>query len=458
VNPQAEIPSLVLASASPRRSELLRTLTTNFEVLPVDVDEVPHGGEAALAYTGRVAMEKARAARRLRPGAWILAADTIVELDGSILGKPAGRGAAAAMLRRLSGRAHRVHTAVVLVDPDGAARVDEVVTSRVRFRVLTAEEIDGYVATEEPHDKAGAYAVQGAGGRFVEAVEGSLSNVVGLPLELLGHALRAHALVNQREASASAVRGAPGASVVSERYARVRERVAVAAQRSGRTPADVTIVVVTKGFGVDAVRAAFTAGARDIGENFVQEAAAKIAAFGDADRVDGVDRARWHHIGVLQRNKARHAATLFDVLHTVADLDIARRVARAAAEAGKKIPVLIQIDLAGTPGRHGVRPTDAPHLIEAATRLPALVVVGLMTVPPPVPEAAVEAARSHFRRLAALRADLVTRGFDLPHLSMGMTDDFEVAIEEGATMIRVGRAVFGPRPARRAAHDATSTT
>ncbi len=458
MNPQAEIPGLVLASASPRRSELLRTLTTNFGVLPVDVDEDPQDGEAALAYTRRVAMDKARAARRLHPGAWILAADTIVEIDGSILGKPAGAAAAAAMLRRLSGRAHRVHTAVILVGPDGAARVDEVVTSRVRFRVLSAEEIDGYVATEEPHDKAGAYAVQGAGGRFVEAVEGSFSNVIGLPLELVGRALRAHALMNEREPSAAAASDAPAPSVVAVRYARVRERVAIAARRSGRTPAAVTIVVVAKGFGVDAVRAAVTAGARDIGENFVQEGAAKIAAFGDGDRVDGMDRARWHHIGTLQRNKARHAATLFDVLHTVADLDIARRVARAAAEAGKKIPVLIQIDIAGTPGRHGVRPADTPGLVEAATRLPTLVVAGLMTVPPPVREPAAEAARSHFRRLAELRAALVARGFDLPHLSMGMTDDFEVAIEEGATMIRVGRAVFGPRPARGAAPDATSTT
>jgi septum formation protein len=161
----------------------------------VDVDERSLPGEHPAAYARRVATAKARAAHASSPGSWVLAADTIVEVDGCMLGKPAGIDSARAMLWRLSGRTHRVLTGVALLTPRGALDLDDVVTSQVRFRRLRHPEIEAYLATGEPFDKAGAYAVQGLGGRFVEAVEGSFSSVVGLPVELVSAALRARGLL-----------------------------------------------------------------------------------------------------------------------------------------------------------------------------------------------------------------------------------------------------------------------
>jgi septum formation protein len=172
---------LVLASGSPRRLDLLRSLGLTPEVIVPDVDESPLEGETPLALVRRLAAAKAAAvADRLPPDAVVMAADTTVELDGESLGKPADDAEAAALLWRLSGRTHHVHTGVVL--RRGADVASATSTTAVTFAPLDAALVAWYVATGEPHDKAGAYALQGAGGAFVVAVEGSPSNVVGLPL------------------------------------------------------------------------------------------------------------------------------------------------------------------------------------------------------------------------------------------------------------------------------------
>jgi septum formation protein len=167
-----------------------------FEILVRPIDERCRADEAPRAYARRMAMEKARAAREARPGTWLLAADTVVEIDDQILGKPENPTIARDMLSRLSGRGHRVLTAVTLVGPDETVHLDQVVTSHVRFRSIDAREIDAYVASGEPLDKAGAYAVQGLGGRFVESVDGSFSSVIGLPMEVVRAALVHHALLD----------------------------------------------------------------------------------------------------------------------------------------------------------------------------------------------------------------------------------------------------------------------
>ncbi len=170
---------LVLASASPRRRELLSQLGLNFTVSAADIDETPHPVEEAGAYVQRLAREKARAVAARHPGAWVLAADTTVALGPELLGKPRDAEEARAMLSRLSGRTHEVHTGVAL-----AGRHEEalVVRTRVTFRTLSPGEVAWYAGTGEPLDKAGAYAVQGKGGFLVAAVEGSPTNVIGLPL------------------------------------------------------------------------------------------------------------------------------------------------------------------------------------------------------------------------------------------------------------------------------------
>jgi len=173
---------VVLASGSPRRAELLGQLGVEFVVRVPDIDETPRPGEGPVDYVGRLAVEKGRAVA-VPDDALVIAADTTVDLDGEVLGKPVDADDARAMLRRLSARTHRVHTGVSVRVGD---RVEhEVVTSLVTLVPLSADTIDWYVATGEPLDKAGAYAVQGAAGAFVQRVRGSVSNVVGLPLHTL---------------------------------------------------------------------------------------------------------------------------------------------------------------------------------------------------------------------------------------------------------------------------------
>lgn len=175
-------PPIVLASASPRRHELLTQLGVSFTVARPDIDETPFVGEAPVPYVRRLAVEKAHAVE-VALGSLVIAADTTVDLSGDILGKPIDADEARSMLRRLSGRTHRVHTGLAL--RLGDRTVTETVSSLVTFSLLTPEMIDWYVGLDELLGKAGAYAVQGAGGVFVERVRGSVSNIIGLPLHTL---------------------------------------------------------------------------------------------------------------------------------------------------------------------------------------------------------------------------------------------------------------------------------
>ncbi len=226
-------------------------------------------------------------------------------------------------------------------------------------------------------------------------------------------------------------------SGIAERIRRVRERIARAALRVGRDPESVTLVGVTKGRGLAIVREALSAGLRDLGENRVQEAVSKIDAVGPGPR--------WHLIGHLQRNKARLAAGRFQVIHSIDGLRIAQAVDRAAGEAGRRIPVLIEVNVAGETTKHGIAPGEAEDLIGRVCAMPHLDAIGLMTVAPLADDP--EAVRPVFRELRELRDRLRARvaGAAFGELSMGMTDDFEVAIEEGATMVRIGRALFEER-------------
>jgi septum formation protein len=175
---------LVLASASPRRSELLRAAGIRFDVVPADVDERQLEGEDADGYVRRLATEKASRVAITHPGRPILGADTTVVVDGELLGKPRDTAEAVSMLGRLSGRSHQVLTGVCLIDAGGGSET-ALATTTVEFRPLTPAEIDGYVASGEPMDKAGAYAIQGEAGRFVTRIHGPYDNVVGLPVALI---------------------------------------------------------------------------------------------------------------------------------------------------------------------------------------------------------------------------------------------------------------------------------
>ena len=223
----------------------------------------------------------------------------------------------------------------------------------------------------------------------------------------------------------------------------VRGRIEAATARSGRPPGAVTLVGVTKTVREDVIRVAVDAGLADLGENRVQEAQAKIP-------VVGRERVRWHFIGHLQRNKAGRAVELFDRVHSVDDAEVAEALSRHAVTAGRTLPVLVEVNVGGEASKFGVAPDGLAALLERVAALPGLALDGLMTVGPPVERA--EEARPGFARLRELRDGAERRlGLRLPELSMGMSGDFEVAVEEGSTMVRVGGAIFGPRSAQRMA-------
>lgn len=173
---------LILASESPRRKELLRLTGLDFEVIPSGIEEMPQKGENPAEHVLELSKRKAGAVSSLRPDAWILGADTIVVIDGEIMGKPAQTSEAKRMLRKLSGREHHVHTGFTIVRETVDIFLGDVVTSSVLFKDISEEEINWYVRTEEPYDKAGGYAVQGAGAIFIKEIRGSYTNVIGLPL------------------------------------------------------------------------------------------------------------------------------------------------------------------------------------------------------------------------------------------------------------------------------------
>ena len=215
--------------------------------------------------------------------------------------------------------------------------------------------------------------------------------------------------------------------------------MAAAAGTAGRDPSSIRLVAVSKTFPAQAVRDAYAAGQRDFGENRVQEALQKIAETADLT-------IRWHLLGHLQSNKARKAGPAFAMVQSVDSAELIQKLDAAAAEAGSAPELLIQVDLAGEATKFGVPPAEVPRLFEAAAASRAARVVGLMTLPP-VPDTP-EDARPYFRRLRELKDQWLAAGVPAPmlrELSMGMSGDFEVAIEEGATIVRVGTAIFGSR-------------
>jgi pyridoxal phosphate enzyme (YggS family) len=230
---------------------------------------------------------------------------------------------------------------------------------------------------------------------------------------------------------------------IRQRLEHVHERIAAAAALAGRSPADITLVAVSKTHSAEAIQQAIAGGVADLGENRVQEADAKIPAVGRA-------AARWHLIGHLQSNKARRAVELFDVIHSLDSAKLARRLEHVCEEIDREVlPVLIQVDLGKETTKSGAAEADVPKIIEAIAQLRRLRLTGLMTLPPYFDDP--EDARPFFHRLRELRDALCAQGAfgdQKGELSMGMTHDYQVAIEEGATMVRIGTAIFGTRVAK----------
>lgn len=425
---------IVLASGSPRRREILARIAYPFDVRPADLDESRIRGEAPQEYVARLAADKALAVGSGAPDALVLGSDTAVVLGNEILGKPADPADAARMLSRLSGRRHQVLSGVAISRGDQVLR-RFVSKTDVEFRDLSDREIEQYVATGEPLDKAGAYAIQGEAGRFVRGVYGSVTGVIGLPFEETREAL--YDLGVSREVEALP------ADAIALRFRAVRGEVAARAVAAGRPYDSVRLISVTKGHPASGMEAVLAAGASDIGENYVQEARAKRDALGSGG-------ARWHLIGPLQRNKAGVAASVFDVVHTIERVETAAAIARRRPDGAAPAEVLLQVNVARDPAKAGVAPDAVDGLVDAVARVEGVRLVGLMTIARA--EDPGRAAAGTFAELRELRDRLRADGHpSLVELSMGMSGDYDAAIEQGATWVRLGTAILGPRPPRREA-------
>lgn len=229
--------------------------------------------------------------------------------------------------------------------------------------------------------------------------------------------------------TAAALTGKPD---IAANLRSLQERITRAASAAGRNPADVTLVAVSKTFSVDSIADAHQAGVRHFGENWVQEAAEKIPALTNLS-----PRPTWHMVGHLQTNKVKAALELFDMIQSVDSVSLGEAIARRAGN--RRMPVLLEVNIAAEASKFGLRPEQLHDAVKTLQALPQLEVQGLMTVAPLADDP--ETVRPVFRKLRALRDE-----FGLRELSMGMTDDFEVAVQEGATIVRVGRAIFGARP------------
>ena len=227
---------------------------------------------------------------------------------------------------------------------------------------------------------------------------------------------------------------------IAQNIRRIQERIAEAAEACGRAPGEIALLAISKTFPSEAILQAAEAGLHQFGENRVQEAEAKILHFRELLKLE------WHLVGHLQSNKARSAVDLFSMIHSVDRLSLAEALSQEANKQGKILPVLIQVNISGEESKSGINPQETLQLLERIAGLQHLSVQGLMTMPPWFEDP--ENARPYFNALRKLREELANKkihGVSLQELSMGMSGDFEVAIEEGATLVRVGTAIFGPR-------------
>ena len=225
-------------------------------------------------------------------------------------------------------------------------------------------------------------------------------------------------------------------SLFADNLNSIQQRIRAACERVGRAPDSVTLLAVSKTHPPETIHEATECGQFLFGENKIQEAKAKIPLC--------PRKCRWHFIGHLQSNKVRDAVELFEMIQGVDSLDLAREISKRCEQAAKRMPILLEVNVAGEASKFGYKPKQLMAELKELNALPRIIIGGLMTVPPWAPEA--EKARPHFRRLRELKLQCEEIiGAPLPHLSMGMSGDFEVAIEEGATLVRIGTALFGPR-------------
>ena len=441
---------LILASQSPRRSELLKLAGYAFRQVSVQLSEIPDENLNPAERIRQLAYAKAKACLEMRIPSEIkdfglVSADTLVVLGDKTLGKPKGEQEACQMLRQLSGKTHQVITSVVIYDSTTERFYAGEGVTHVTFRVLSDADIQEYVATGDPFDKAGAYGIQGYASRFVNSIQGDFDNVVGFPMQIFEQ-LRANAGI-EFERSLFAL------EVMSTRLSDIRSQISVAVENTGRTRAaktsqGVRLIAVSKTKPIEAVVNALRSGQLVFGENYVQEAVVKQQEVQAALRLLGRTdlKPEWHFIGQLQTNKVKEVVGKFDLIHSVDRFKLAEAISKRSVEKGVTTRILIQVNVAGEETKGGTSMDQAVSLVQDAMKLRHVVVAGLMCMPPLDGSAAMHFQRTRklFESIRAQMKDDEKKQY-FSELSMGTTHDFVEAIQEGSTLIRVGTAIFGER-------------
>jgi PLP dependent protein len=420
----------VLGSASPRRQHLLKFCGQPFKIQASNVNERQEADELPQDFALRMAEEKALNVAKIYSNSQVvIGGDTVVALGTKILGKPSSTDEAKATLLMLSGCTHEVWSgwAIARCNEEGQCEIRQsgVALSQVTMRELTETEILAYIDDGEPLDKAGSYGIQGKGGRFVVGLKGSFFAVIGLPMIDLFNALEQ---LGEIRTELDLLR----------RGIQVRERTAQAAWRSGRVIESVEVLAVSKKHSVDRIKYAQSCLFTHFGENYYQELIDKSAYFDEETEVEP----HWHYIGAIQSRKARRIGATAQWVHGLTRYSEADKLSQGAMSVNHVLKAMIQVNLSSEKSKGGIPREEVGELLAACQSLEGIKVVGLMTFPP---LALPEENRPYFRALRELRDDLEREGYSLPHLSMGTSDDFEVAIEEGATWVRLGRSLFGSR-------------
>lgn len=399
---------IVLASQSPRRAEILKKAGYYFVSFPVFISEIPNENLSLDEQIIDIAKRKALACLDQcpdkNPDGIILASDTMVCLENLAIGKPENEQDAFNTLKKLSGKMHEVKTAIILLDQSNGHIISHIETSQVYFKNLTDQDIWDYIKTGEPMDKAGSYAIQGLGGKFVEKFVGDYNNVVGLPLTALEKLFA-------------------GKNWTFEK--------SPLAQIKAQLSSGQNLLAVSKLQPVEKIRDLASQGQQAFGENYIQEALEKIEALKDLNL-------EWHLIGPIQKNKVKYLKNNFAYLHAIDSLELAELVSKKALEINHVQKIFIQVNLANEATKAGFDEASVIEAWEKLTRLSNVKIVGLMTMPPLQNEAS--SNQAFFKKLKNLADRLQVK-----ELSMGTSHDYQVALKEGATWIRIGTVLFGER-------------
>ncbi len=460
---------LVLASQSPRRRQILTISGYDFDILPSQISEIPSENLNLTSQIRQLASDKAEAC--LKMGKWapeqgilVLASDTVVVFGDQIIGKPKDEKEARLVLGRLSGQTHEVITAVSLIDVSTGRRLLAHAVARVKFRALSEKQINDYIATGDPFDKAGSYGIQNAlAADFVESFDGDYDTIVGLPMALVEKCFRDLEVKPERRVSP-----------IRENILRVKSEIETAARAFNAAAEQNTshsspkLVAVSKTKPAIDVIEAYLAGQRIFAENYAQEAVPKISEVADLLRIlrpkfdDSVklqDTVEWHFVGALQSKKVKQVVGVFDLIHSVDRLSLVEEIEKRAASfarPGFRQKILLQVNIADEATKAGASREDFFALLTRAVKCPHLRVCGVMALPPLTDD--VSLARARFAEVRAIfeqAREMLSAGpqadwqagaeSDFVEISMGTTNDFALAISEGATLVRIGTALFGAR-------------